>query len=118
MSLTSLVDVIFLLVLFFMLSSTFSRFSEVEIGTAARGATTQSSQTRPLFLRMRDQGLSLNGEPVVIETLRETVQAKSTGTPGTQILISLGPAVTAQQLTDILVILRAVPGVQPIVLGN
>jgi biopolymer transport protein ExbD len=41
LSLTSLIDVIFLLLLFFMLSSTFTRFSEVQLsgGEAASGTT-------------------------------------------------------------------------------
>jgi biopolymer transport protein ExbD len=38
-SLTSLIDVIFLLLLFFMLSSTFTRFSEIEVTGGAAAAT-------------------------------------------------------------------------------
>ncbi|MEM8921756.1 MAG: biopolymer transporter ExbD, partial [Pseudomonadota bacterium] len=34
-SITSLIDVIFLLLLFFMLASTFTRFSEVDIAAAS-----------------------------------------------------------------------------------
>ena len=48
---TSLIDVIFLLLLFFMLSSTFSRFAEVEISAAAGGAAAPSD-TPPAFLRL------------------------------------------------------------------
>ena len=38
LSMTSLIDVIFLLLLFFMLTSTFSKFSEVELASAAGSA--------------------------------------------------------------------------------
>ena len=37
LSMTSLIDVIFLLLLFFMLTSTFTRFSEVELTAAGSG---------------------------------------------------------------------------------
>ena len=35
---TSLIDVIFLLLLFFMLTSTFSKFAEIELAAATSGA--------------------------------------------------------------------------------
>jgi biopolymer transport protein ExbD len=59
LSLTSLIDVIFLLLLFFMLSSTFTRFAEVEIsgGEAVGGATGQPD----ILLRLADEGLTVNG---------------------------------------------------------
>ncbi len=49
---TSLIDVIFLLRLFFMLSSTFSRFAEVELTAAGASASAPScaschSRSRP-----------------------------------------------------------------------
>ena len=59
LSLTSLIDVIFLLLLFFMLSSTFTRFAEVEL-TGAQ-ATTGSSGTPDVLVRLADDGWSVNG---------------------------------------------------------
>lgn len=62
LSLTSLIDVIFLLLLFFMLSSTFTRFAEVEIsgGEAVGGTTGQPD----ILLRLADDGLTVNGTAV------------------------------------------------------
>ena len=62
LSLTSLIDVIFLLLLFFMLSSTFTRFAEVEItgGEAVSGTTGQPD----ILLRLADDGLTVNGMAV------------------------------------------------------
>jgi biopolymer transport protein ExbD len=59
LSLTSLIDVIFLLLLFFMLSSTFTRFAEVELAGAQ--ATTGSSGTPDVLVRLADDGWSVNG---------------------------------------------------------
>ena len=49
---TSLIDVIFLLLLFFMLTSTFTRFSEVELTAAGSGTPPQAPTEAPLFLRL------------------------------------------------------------------
>src|SRR5690606_37876251 len=62
LSLTSLIDVIFLLLLFFMLSSTFSRFSEIELQGGRAGAS--ASAAAPGILVRIDEagGWNINGE--------------------------------------------------------
>ena len=66
LSMTSLIDVIFLLLLFFMLSSTFSKFSEVELsGTAGAGG--QASDRPPLFLQLGVETLRLNAAESELE---------------------------------------------------
>lgn len=60
-SLTSLIDVIFLLLLFFMLSSTFTRFSEVEIAGSSTGNAV--SENRPdIIVKISGLGWRVNGE--------------------------------------------------------
>lgn len=63
LSLTSLIDVIFLLLLFFMLSSTFVRFAEVEItgGAASRAA---GPRTPDILVRLDGEEWQVNGIPV------------------------------------------------------
>ena len=68
LSLTSLIDVIFLLLLFFMLSSTFSQFSEVELATAGAGRTT-APDTRPVFVQLRADSLRVNAREVGLDAL-------------------------------------------------
>ena len=116
---TSLIDVIFLLLLFFMLSSTFSRFSEVEIAAAASGRSSATSENRPTFLRLSEDSVSLNGQtyelsqlPEVFATLRED------GDEALPVLISLRDEVTSQRLTDLLVALRPVQGLSVTVLDG
>ncbi|GAA4230175.1 hypothetical protein GCM10022290_45560 [Sagittula marina] len=110
---TSLIDVIFLLLLFFMLSSTFTRFSEVELSAAgAGGAAAASSDAPPFFLRLGPETLDINGRTVALDTL-------CGGFGETQepvVLIALREAVSAQRLTDLLVALRQVPGAKITVL--
>jgi len=113
LSMTSLIDVIFLLLLFFMLSSTFTRFAEVELSAGgAGGAAALSSGTAPFFLRLSQEGVTLNGRGVALAALRDGFGDNDAPV----VLVSVRPAVTSQRLTDLLVALRAVPGAQVTVL--
>ena len=115
LSMTSLIDVIFLLLLFFMLSSTFSKFAEVEVTAGASGATAAETDAKPLFLRLLAQEVSLNGVVVPIETLRRRLEPEARPA---LILISVTENTTAQTLTDVLTTLRDVPDVSLVVLGS
>ncbi len=107
LSLTPLVDVIFLLLLFFMLTSTFSRYAEVELSAAAAGSRTQASDTQ--FLQLGETRLRLAGREIALEILTETL-ANAT------VLVSLETDVTAQRLIDLMGTLRAIPGISVTVL--
>ena len=112
---TSLIDVIFLLLLFFMLSSTFSRFAEVELSAAAAG--TGSADAPPLFLRLEPDSLSLNGETMSLADLAMALAQPDDATAPQRLLVSLSGQVTSQRLTDCLGALRGVPGIAPTILG-
>ncbi|ARE42429.1 Biopolymer transport protein (plasmid) [Rhodovulum sp. P5] len=115
MSLTPLVDVIFLLLLFFMLTSTFTRFAEVDL-TAAGPAQAASPDNRPLFLQLEPEALRLNGRAVGLESLPEALTEIVTEDEN-PLLVALRGSVSAQRLTDLLVVLRRMPGLQVTVLG-
>ncbi|MEM9205588.1 MAG: biopolymer transporter ExbD [Pseudomonadota bacterium] len=75
LSMTPLIDVIFLLLLFFMLSSTFLKFSRIDVsaGTAAQGAAAMPAPE--IIIRVgADQSLDLNGDPVDPLKLVEALQ--------------------------------------------
>lgn len=108
LSMTSLIDVIFLLLLFFMLSSTFSRFAEVELRAGGAGGLPSADQGQVLFLQVSDEGLRLNGQSLPADTLAEAVrQTKDAKT----LLVSVKQSATAQMLTDVLAALRPVSGI-------
>ena len=103
---TSLIDVIFLLLLFFMLSSTFSRFAEVELQTGGTGPTSVAAPENVRFLRITADGVTLNGRPVTADAIAPALLAqRSAGT----LLVSVTKGASAQMLTDVLVALRPVP---------
>ncbi|WP_297770968.1 biopolymer transporter ExbD [uncultured Roseovarius sp.] len=107
LSLTSLIDVIFLLLLFFMLSSTFSQFSEVDLATAGQGHA-PASDTRPIFVQLREDSLRVNSREVPPDGLAEALAPLIDGEA--RALVSTGAEVTAQRLTDLLLALRGIPG--------
>ena len=111
---TSLIDVIFLLLLFFMLSSTFTRFSEVEFASARSGGAAVSE--RPVFLSLATDSLRLNGSETPLVDLPDALAAHRSGEAPLGVLVSTGANVTAQRLTDLLVALRAIPRVAVTVL--
>ncbi|MBF9030055.1 biopolymer transporter ExbD [Rhodobacterales bacterium HKCCE3408] len=113
MSMTPLIDVIFLLLLFFMLSSTFSRFAEIELDAVGTGEGIVP-ETPPLFVQLGPETVTLNGAPLDLAD----PSALADAAPGTTILVSLRGPVTSQRLTDALVAFRAFPGLTVTVLGD
>jgi biopolymer transport protein ExbD len=112
---TSLIDVIFLLLLFFMLSSTFSKFGEVELlGT---GSKSPGDGSQPLFVSLGADRLLLNGQPVDMDRIAGLVETVPHAGNGHLVLIGLDEEASSQRLVDLLVALRAVEGLQTMVLG-
>lgn len=109
MSMTPLIDVIFLLLLFFMLTSTFSTFGEIQLSSATSGASAADAPTNRFFVQLGAASLMLNGTPILLDDLAAELQ---TG----QVLVSLDTDVTAQRLVDLLVRLRGRDGLTVTVL--
>jgi len=112
-SMTSLIDVIFLLLLFFMLSSTFTRFGGVEMRVGGAGPAADRAGER-LFLRLEEERLSLNGVPVAMSAL----VGRLGGVADPTVIVSVRPGVTAQRMTDLLVTLRDAPEARVMLLGG
>lgn len=105
-TLTPLIDIIFLLLLFFMLSSTFTRFAEIPLLNAGSEA---ASDPAPLFVQLAPDTVSLNGTALPLEALIPAITAL--GPEETQtLLVTLRGEVTSQRLVDLLTGLRHVPG--------
>ena len=98
-SMTPLIDVVFLLLLFFMLTSTFSTFGEIELTQAAPGGAGQDVHTARAFVHLGQERPPLTGLSVDLDTLAGSVDAGL-------VLVSLADDVTAQRVVDLLVRLR------------
>ena len=108
-SITSLIDVIFLLLLFFMLASTFSKFSELDISAAGPGSA--ASETPDILeLRIGAHHLHLNGAVLPAHGWAEAVRAKQTD--NTVVALSVDESISTQRMTDVLVELNEISGLQ------
>lgn len=99
LSLTSLIDVIFLLLLFFMLTSTFTRFARVEI---SGGPASASAGGKPpdVLIRVDDPaGWRVNGQTLAEEAaIVELARLKEAGAE-TAVLLVRGE-LTSQELVE------------------
>lgn len=111
---TSLIDVIFLLLLFFMLTSTFSKYGEIELTAAGQGSA-GDSEAKPHFLSLQADRMLLNGVAVAPEDLPNSLQPDADGADRL-VLISLADETTSQTLVDTLALLRGISGVRTVVL--
>lgn len=109
---TSLIDVIFLLLLFFMLSSTFARQGELALDLATGGATS-APDTPPAFVQLRADGLRLDAAEVTSDGLRTELAARDAGL----VLLALGDGVSAQTFAEVLHLLQGLSGWRLAVLG-
>ncbi|MEL7152058.1 MAG: biopolymer transporter ExbD [Pseudomonadota bacterium] len=115
LSMTPLIDVIFLLLLFFMLTSTFKRFAEVPLVQAAAGTPERETADKErLFLRLSESGLSLNGQPMP-EAFAATLATRLDGQEALG-LLSVTRDATSQRLIETLMELRQVTGLSVAVL--
>jgi len=101
LSLTSLIDVIFLLLLFFMLSSTFTKFAEIEITSAGSGSAARPSAEQPVFVSLRPGDILVNGAETGFAELASAIKAIASSVRPT-VLISVTDSVTSQRLVDVL----------------
>lgn len=98
LSLTSLIDVIFLLLLFFMLSSTFTKFSEVEITGGSSGFNASSS--RPdIMINLTEAGWRINGVQVSNENSEQELQ-RLTASGAKSAVILIRDEVSSQMLVS------------------
>lgn len=66
-SLTPLIDVVFILLLFFMLSSTFSKTKQLELQTTAPGSVQSSETEHNQLLLLADHQVELNGKHYALQ---------------------------------------------------
>lgn len=114
LSMTSLIDVIFLLLLFFMLTSTFTRFAEVELASAGSGGATAAK--KPVFVSLSADDLRLNGTALAFPELSGALAPHRADGAPLGVLVAARADVTSQRLTDLLGALRSIPGLSVTVL--
>ncbi|WP_420412716.1 ExbD/TolR family protein [Roseibium sp.] len=99
LGLTSLIDVIFLLLLFFMLASSFTRYQALEVASGGQGG---GADVKPAFLRIHTaERIDLNGMPLQKPELVEKF-AGLTGDNPVVVAIWSGPEANVQDVVDVM----------------
>ena len=116
LALTSLIDIIFLLLLFLMLTSTFSKYSEIELSVATTAAKNKVSE-KILFLRVSAVKIDLNSGEVEMNSLAKSIKG-FTQNAKASLVISMDQDVTSQRLVDILGIVANIEGLSVNLIGS
>lgn len=103
LNLTSLVDVILMLVIFFMLTTSFVRIQYMDLSLPGDGKPSMGAKTATATLEVANNGeVRLNNKSVPIVRLEETLQELFKGYPNRKILVKSGSDVTVQRLVTVL----------------
>jgi biopolymer transport protein ExbD len=106
LNVTSLVDVLFLLLIFFMLASTFKRAGELELNlpeSSTSGPVGVGAAAESVDLVLTEKGtLMLDGAPVTFETLPARLRALRERRPRAQIMIQAEASVAHGQVVRLL----------------
>ena len=105
LSMTPLIDVVFILLLFFMLASSFIEWREIELNMAGHAKDSSQAQ-RPLIVRMTDQELYLAGKAITPLQLLEQVHTQLTANAGLAVVLQPQAEVSLQRIITLLDQLR------------
>jgi biopolymer transport protein ExbD len=106
-SLTPLIDVVFILLVFFMLASSFVdwRVIGLEVGTPG---VASGPVEGALLIEQRGDGLRFGGEPLPMEAVVARTAARLAAAPGTPVLVRPAAGVSLQDTVSLLDRLTAV----------
>ncbi|HSH44120.1 MAG TPA: biopolymer transporter ExbD [Arenicellales bacterium] len=100
-SLTPLIDVVFILLVFFMLASSFMDWRAIELSTPGEaGAAPQTEGA--LLVEVHAGGLRLSGVPLDADRLADRISARLASTPDQRVLVKPAPGVSMQRAVDVL----------------
>lgn len=101
-SLTPLIDVVFILLVFFMLASTFTDWRAIELATAGK-AVAAASDDAALRLRVRaDGGVDLGAERLDDAALRERLTAVAAREPDKRVAVQPEAGVPLQRVVTVM----------------
>ena len=100
--LTPLIDVVFLLLVFFMLASTFFRYTGADLASGRGGAVHNSDVNNLVIVRVKeDASLDVNGKPVALDQLERELTSLA-GEEGIKVAIKPMGDTKVQDLVDVI----------------
>ncbi|MEO0993621.1 MAG: biopolymer transporter ExbD [Pseudomonadota bacterium] len=100
-SLTPLIDVVFILLVFFMLASSFLDWRSVELTAAPAGGPSVGAEGA-LLVELTEEGVRLSGERMDLTTLAARLETHLAQTPERRILVRPAPGVDMQRMVRLL----------------
>ena len=100
-SLTPLIDVVFILLVFFMLASSFLDWRSIELNAPGR-AGGQPSMIGAMLIDVTVDGPRLAGTPISLDALYARVSARLEQRPEQRVLVKPDPDVRLQAVVDVL----------------
>lgn len=100
-SLTPLIDVVFILLVFFMLASSFLDWRTIDLNAPAE-AEARGGMTGALLVEVRGDGLRLSGESVSLDSLAARVGQRLARKPDQRVLIKPADGVVLQDAVRVL----------------
>jgi biopolymer transport protein ExbD len=77
--LTPLIDMVFILLVFFMLASSFLDWRYLALDTSAATSQPETAEQDPFVVAVQGERLLLNGEPLALEALIQRARARQPG---------------------------------------
>jgi biopolymer transport protein ExbD len=107
-SLTPLIDVVFILLIFFMLASSFLDWRTVGLSVSS-GVGAETSAQRAILVSLRSDGsVAVGSEPVATQTLRSVMTEKLADDSERRVVIRSDPGVPLQRAVDTLDLVRSI----------
>ena len=100
-SLTPLIDVVFILLVFFMLASSLLDWRSIELDASAKAAAAPS-KNESVIVDVLTDGIQLAGETVALDTLTERLRKRVAKTPDQRVLVKPAPGVVLQDAIVVL----------------
>jgi biopolymer transport protein ExbD len=105
-SLTPLIDVVFILLVFFMLASSFLDWRSISLD-APKQTSGAASLEQALLIEVRDDGLRLGGETMSLDRIAQRAAKALRGKPDRPVLIRPEKSVPVQDVVMVLDVLSA-----------
>ncbi|MEQ8816268.1 MAG: biopolymer transporter ExbD [Thalassobaculum sp.] len=100
-SLTPLIDVVFILLVFFMLASSFLDWRSIVLSAPSAGAASAAMEGT-LLVEVRPRGLRLSGRPLTLEALESRVRSRLADKPDQAIFVKPAAGVPLQRAVAVL----------------
>ena len=101
-SLTPLIDVVFILLVFFMLASSFLDWRSIDLNAPGRAGSSQPSMVGAMLVEVRTDGLRLSGESITVDGLETRIAARLEQRPDQRVLVKPAATVPLQQVVTVL----------------